>query len=500
MKHKICRAASFLVFLSVLLVTLFHLNRIFLPKYVLSNSSWPTTSTYNQFYKMEKDSIDVLFLGSSVAVNAFSPQELYDETEIRSYNLSSEQQSPVLSYYWLKEALRFQSPKAVVLDINLLCCSRSGYGELNMPEGLVRKSMDWMHYSKVKQEAIADICRLDPTQSKSSYIFTNQRFHSRWTELSELDFDKDAVYCTDLKGFSPLSHLGPDEFTPFVSSDTSVKEAPAATMQEYLDRIVSLCREEKIQLILVSTPGDYINEGEHNYMTEYSRAHGVHFIDFCEKSIFDELGADFPLVSPYFHSNILGAEKLTGYIGDYLLNLGISGTEDQQFEATKQSYQAEKEIKIHETKAEYLKKIENFEEYLKYINNEDYSVFISVKEEGTAALSADHQKLLHELGLKSDFPHMFRHSFCAVIEEGNLIFEDSGENETGCVGNLKSGNTSYAVISDGYNSGDKSCIVISGTEYSKNMRGMNFAIYDNMLEQVIDNVNFDTHADNSCHR
>ena len=100
----IVKSIAFLLILSnVLLAT----NRVLMPKSIIANNRWPTTSTYHQFYNMKHDSVDVLFLGSSVTVNAFSPQEIYNHFGIRSYNLGSEQQSIFLSYFWLKEALRF---------------------------------------------------------------------------------------------------------------------------------------------------------------------------------------------------------------------------------------------------------------------------------------------------------------------------------------------------------------------------------------------------------
>ena len=53
-------------------------NKAFEPKYTYQNSSYPTTSTFEGFYKMKRDTVDVLILGSSVAVNAFDPQQLYN--------------------------------------------------------------------------------------------------------------------------------------------------------------------------------------------------------------------------------------------------------------------------------------------------------------------------------------------------------------------------------------------------------------------------------------
>ncbi|MBQ4304600.1 MAG: hypothetical protein II774_08940, partial [Lachnospiraceae bacterium] len=68
---------------------------------------------YHDFYSMEENTVDVIFLGSSHCYSAFCPQYLYNEYGIRSYNLGSSQQCMTVAYYWLKEALQTQSPRVV---------------------------------------------------------------------------------------------------------------------------------------------------------------------------------------------------------------------------------------------------------------------------------------------------------------------------------------------------------------------------------------------------
>ena len=143
MRKYLSNGIRTIAFLMILLSILYCINQVLMPKYILKNSTWPTTSSYNQFYEMEENSIDVLFLGSSVAVNAFSPQEIYNDYGIRSYNLGSEQQSIFLSYFWLKEALRFQSPEVVVLDTKFLF-ELHPESIINTTEGLTRKCLDPM--------------------------------------------------------------------------------------------------------------------------------------------------------------------------------------------------------------------------------------------------------------------------------------------------------------------------------------------------------------------
>ena len=53
--------------------------------------------------------------------------------------------------------------------------------------------------------------------------------------------------------------------------------------------------------------------------------------------------------------------------------------------------------------------------------------------------------------------------------------------------------TPYEVTSAGYQIGNYSSAIIDGQEYAKNVRGMNFAVYDSSLHYVTDSVAFDTY-------
>lgn len=119
MKHLKKLLIKAIIFVMLSSGTVLFLNQVLTPKYFYNNT-WPTTSTYLGFYKMERNTVDVLFFGSSHAASSFSPQILYDRYGITSYNLGCEQQNLITSYYWLKEALRFQKPKAIVLDCYIL--------------------------------------------------------------------------------------------------------------------------------------------------------------------------------------------------------------------------------------------------------------------------------------------------------------------------------------------------------------------------------------------
>lgn len=62
-------------------------------------------------------------------------------------------------------------------------------------------------------------------------------------------------------------------------------------------------------------------------------------------------------------------------------------------------------------------------------------------------------------------------------------------------------NYQYFMKSGGYEHGNTSSIMINGIEYSKNRRGLNFVVFDENRMKVIDQVSFDTCAeDNTAYR
>ena len=260
-KSRIKLTIKFICFLLVTFSCVLAVNVWLRPEYYY-NEDWPTTSTYDDFYNLRKNSVDVLFFGSSHTVSTFNPQVIYDDYGITSYNMGCEQQSLVVTYYWLREALKYQSPKVVVLDTLTLYRYLDAYvyNDMNCSEGAVRKSIDSMRLSPLKFEAGRAIEAEDPTQSGLSFPFINIRYHTRWTGLNENDYteinmDKHG----GVKGYTTLkstTELTDKNWIPFKSADAaSVKPEPMVESAEhYLNLIVDLCNKNGIQLILTTTP------------------------------------------------------------------------------------------------------------------------------------------------------------------------------------------------------------------------------------------------------
>ena len=472
------------VFLSILVSSLLVINTILVPKFILKNSTWPTTSSYEQFYKMERDSIDVLFFGSSVAVNAFIPQEIYNDYGIRSYNLGSEQQSIYLSYYWLKEALRYQKPKAVVLDLKFMW-NLHPEDAINTVEGLTRKCLDPMKWSSVKQEAVHNLCELDESQSELSYYLTNIRFHSRWSGIQEYDINSDMVETSALKGFAPTTANGQATYATYEQNDTTATMEFVPLMQEYLDKMVELCKENDIQLILVDLPGNAMNDAVNNTHTEYAEKNGIEYYNLCSTKYYNQIGAVLPEESVIGHENIWGAIKTSKFVGKILSDkYGIESIYDEQYEATKDSYE-------QTINSSNLVRITNQVEYLNALNNSNYAVFFVAHGNTSAVFNIEEVKNgLSNLGLKCKFIESPEKSYVAAIVGGEVVEEESSAEKINYVGSFRNRHSIYTLQSSGINLAASSSILVEGGQYSRSVAGLNIAVYDLNTYKIIDKVTF----------
>lgn len=475
-KHSfIIKSVAFLLLLTFILLSV---NHILLPKYIYSNNLYPSTSSYHHFYEMEKDSVDVLFLGPSIVVNAFSPQQLYDEYGIRSYNLGNARQDMLLSYYWLKEALNYQTPKVVVID-SLFLFHRS-------IEGLIRACLDPMKLSPAKLEAARDLSRLDG-HSFLSYIFPNIRFHSRWSSLSAYDYLADNNLHSELKGYFPLYEYDNAPVTKFVPTDPEFSEvADNEDLTEYLAKIAELCNENGIKLIVTSLPDNEMHDGIHNFITRLSNELDFDYLNLTEARHIEALAAEPPREKIAMHQNLWGSIKTTRYIGRILSEeYSVPAVKDMQYEATRDFYQ--RLLTVYE-----IPHIDDFEEYLRALNNPDVSFFMSVQTNTAPGISEPVSALLKELGIASDLAHADLSSFAAIKLQDRPTEEYLSEAPIFVSGCFSPVELIYNVESYGYSEDKQSSIIIDGEEYSKKTSGLNIVVYDNLTGNIIDSVCFTT--------
>ena len=224
MKHRIGigNFIKSIVFLGLTGLLLFCAQRLLVPKWNYPEFADNDSFTLTTFFAQEKNTDDVLFLGTSHTAYGISPMELYQDKGIVGYNLGTSLQTLAGTYYLIKEALRSQSPQAVVLDVS----SAFFDSEHNLDERAFRYLIDSFPYGQNKREfaryyetvthpeaepdqqetdSSDSLISLDsllqssakgpadlfPVMLSEGYLgsmYPLIHYHSRWNKLDEIDF------------------------------------------------------------------------------------------------------------------------------------------------------------------------------------------------------------------------------------------------------------------------------------------------------------------------
>lgn len=267
-------------------------------------------SMISQYYG-EAGGHDVIFVGDCEVYANFSPLELYRQQGITAYVRGSSQQLLWQSYYVLRETLRYETPKAVVLNVNAM-----RYGE-PVSEAYNRLTIDKMRWSSEKVGIIA--ASMTEEESFWSYLFPILRYHSRFDELTDEDF----TYLFRRKDNTWLGYLMNQSVKPLGALPARRVQASydfAEICWDYLEQIRQLCVQEGVELILIKAPSAYPYwYDEYDQQIEaYAAEHGLYFYNFLD--YVDEIGIDYQ-TDTYdggLHLNLSGATKLTGFFGEIL--------------------------------------------------------------------------------------------------------------------------------------------------------------------------------------
>ena len=303
-----------LIIFSMICVVLLSLGYpFFRPK---SSGSENTYSRITTFYKQPKNSLDVLFIGSSSFLDGISPLILWEEEGIASYNRATSVQAPAVSYYYLIESLKYQQPRLVVVDgVSLF----RNY-DVDKNEGFLRNSIDPMRLSIEKIRLILDIVAKSETQTIDSYLFPFIRYHSRWNDLRKIDFEFYKLDINDRNKGMKFERRGTPREMP---ENYMIAEGKAATIDEnalyYFERIIQVCKEKNIQVLFLTLPRLQWNYSRHLAVQQLAEKHGLYYIDYSSSEHFSKITLD--LSKDFYddnHLNVYGAQKATKYLSAFL--------------------------------------------------------------------------------------------------------------------------------------------------------------------------------------
>lgn len=298
-----------LLLIVIIFVILFiFLNILVKPKY---KTSLIEGSLISDYYKSNFDH-EVIVLGDCEVYANFSPMEMYKKEGIKAYVRGSSQQMLWQSYYILKETLKYEKPKLVVFSVGAL---RNGEDKIN--EAYNRLAIDNMKWSKEK----VDIIKSSMTDEESfiSYVLPILRYHDRISTLTKEDFNYILKNNTvSYNGFIINKEVKPLENLPIK------RKLPSYDFDkrnlEYLDKIVKLCKDNGIKVLLVKAPSlyPYWYDEYEEFISNYAKDKKIDYLNLL--NLTDEIGIDFS-TDTYdggLHLNLNGAIKNSNYFASYL--------------------------------------------------------------------------------------------------------------------------------------------------------------------------------------
>ncbi len=268
-------------------------------------------SFISQYYR-EAGGHDVIFLGDCEVYANYSPMELYRDYGITAYIRGTPQQLVWMSYYVAEETFRYETPRALVFNVNALRYSEP------VSEAYNRLTIDQMRWSGSKVGII--LASMTEEEQFLSYVFPILRYHSRFDQLTEEDFSwLFRVRDNTFNGFQLHTEVVPAGSLPVERVLPDYQFADIC--YEYLDKLRLLCEENGTELILVKAPTlyPYWYEEYDEQIREYADEYGLSYYNFLERS--EEIGLDFSedTYDGGYHLNLSGAVKLSQYFGNILL-------------------------------------------------------------------------------------------------------------------------------------------------------------------------------------
>ncbi len=432
------------------------------------------------FYKNEKNTVDVLFLGSSHMYTNVNTGMLWSDHGIAAYDLGGADQPFWNTYYYMKEALKTQRPKLIVVEIYSAAVQKSHFQGAWTIENLFGMNFN-RNFIESAQESIQEGWHSD-------YINRFARFHSRYTMITEEDFVYERQMET-FKGFDPK--FGTREFErPDVSQVTELTP-PNEKMANYMIRMIDLAKEEDIPILLVCAPFVISAEQQQifNCFYQYADENGVPYIDF--NLLYDELGIDFSQdFIDWSHLNEKGNAKYTKYLGEYLK--AQYELADHRGDERYASWDESAELLEHELDAYRLTQTFDLSAYLQAVNREDYIVMLSARNvEDASAFSESVLQALEALGMSRE---MLPQGGNVFYRDGAVEYSHTGMNfswyteekrDDFCVERayIESVEDEY-----GETTHDVSRLVVDGENYFQEDCVLNIVVYDRTLNRVIDAI------------
>lgn len=305
----------------ILIVILWGLNRIFIIKDI-------NLYNYEGYMAQEKNTVDILVMGSSHSMNAIDSSELdtyLSESGIntKTFNMSITGMRFESMCYRLKEALKTQSPKLLVIET--FSATPMSYSN---PEVTRRYALDYMPLSINK---LAYVYRYID-ENRFSYIFPLLRYHYRWQELGIEDYEilnpRIQKMKSERMGINAFTEdvVWPDDDGYFNTdySECNEMEPLDDEVYEALSEIMTIASERGMKVLFVSIPykiqmgysSDHLVKNNNYIRDKFCDNTDVFMLDM--NRMYKDMNWTYDCMQDEGHVNTYGRSLVMPVLADYI--------------------------------------------------------------------------------------------------------------------------------------------------------------------------------------
>jgi len=266
-------------------------------------------ATWSAYLAEPQDSADVLFVGTSLVYCDVDPTVIEVSSGISALDVSGPVLSIPQTYWYIREALRTQSPQVLMLEVTAMYAQpKNDYTQL---------CVGYMPFGYNKFACIFDAT---PASLRLKLLFPLLCYHNRWSSLTAEDWAETIVpqQTNDVKGYTRLT----DVWTPDTNEKTIRKpytESYDYNLQ-YLARIYNYCIDHGVKVAFYYSPrwDVYPIDAMAVLWADIAKScPGALCIDFNDDA--NAVGLDWTTdLYDHQHLNAQGAQKFSAYLGTWL--------------------------------------------------------------------------------------------------------------------------------------------------------------------------------------
>ncbi|MBP5624384.1 MAG: hypothetical protein J6X36_05900 [Lachnospiraceae bacterium] len=302
-RKKLIQVVAILLFIAVSLCCLYKVYDVLRWK----DTTGDYLSSFEQLYATADDLIDVAFVGSSHCFCGITPAFMWEEKGIAGFDMSVSGQDRDSAYHHIKELLKSQSPKVIVVDLFALTFDE------HAEEGNIYRNLLSMRTSKNSVELVTEYAHKSEWEN---YISRFPIVHTRYRELTEYDFDLPAQ---NDYGRGALFQFRENPQTKYVIDEKKVEKTELSDdNKEWLEALIKLSKDENFELEFMILPMVMDEELRSIFDSaeRYLEEKGIAVLDYNEISgINIDYATDF---ADPTHLNSFGSKKVTVHLGEYL--------------------------------------------------------------------------------------------------------------------------------------------------------------------------------------